>query len=245
MRLKIDNLYKSHGSTPLFERVSIDSKARVLGLIGASGSGKSSLIRLIAGLDMPKSGTITVDEVEVPCQEGEQLELYRKSLGVVFQSWNLFPHLSAIENICLPLIVSHHMTKELARARSEELLERFDLLKHKNKNPSELSGGQNQRVAILRAIAHRPKILLLDEPTSALDPVMTSEVLDLLFELTQQGSAFILASHHIPFLRQITDEVVFMHEGKVIEHAKSSKFFNNPTSTLAKEYIDRVLKYTL
>jgi polar amino acid transport system ATP-binding protein len=243
MNLKLQSLCKRHVNVPLFENINLSSSAQVLGLIGSSGSGKSSLLRLIAGLDTPSSGQIFVDNMRVPSAEGRALEEYRKSLGVVFQSWNLFPHLSAKDNIVLPLTVLHAMTKERAFEVTNELLCRFDLLKHKDKKPGQLSGGQNQRVAILRAIAHKPKLLLLDEPTSALDPVMTSEVLDLLVELKMKGCAFIIASHHIPFLKMVADEIVFMNEGKVIEQGTSEKLFTKPSSSVVKEYLTTLLKY--
>lgn len=243
MNLEIKNLAKKYLSVPLFKELSLHSQARVLGLIGPSGSGKSSLLRFIAGLDVPDAGEIQLNGTKVPSREGAPLQTYRKSLGIVFQSWNLFPHLNAIENIMLPLIRAHNFSKPAAYERSSELLRRFELLAHAEKKPSELSGGQNQRVAILRAMAHRPSLFLLDEPTSALDPVMTAEVLDLLFELKSEGTSLLLVSHHIPFLQKISDEIVFMSEGKILEHAKTEKFFRSPSHSEVKSYLDTVLKY--
>lgn len=243
MNLEIKNLTKKYATSALFKELSLTSQASVLGLIGPSGSGKSTLLRLIAGLDVPDAGEIQLNEEKVPSKEGALLQTYRKSLGIVFQAWNLFPHLNAIENIMLPLIRAHNFTEEGAYERATELLRRFELLVHAEKKPSELSGGQNQRAAILRAIAHKPNLLLLDEPTSALDPVMTSEVLDLLFELKSEGTSLLLVSHHIPFLQKISDEIVFMAEGKIIEHAKTEKFFNSPSHPQVKGYLDTVLKY--
>lgn len=243
MNLEVKSLCKKMGNNPLFSDISFSSEAKVLAFIGSSGSGKSTLMRLIAGLDLLDSGSISLDGMQVPDKEGKQLQDYRKSLGIVFQSFNLFPHINALENIMLPLKIAHNQSDDIAYERATELLKRFDLLAHANKKPSQLSGGQNQRVAILRAVAHKPSILLLDEPTSALDPIMTSEVLDLLAELKIEGSSFILVSHHLPFLKKISDEILFLSEGKIIEHRSSADFFQNPQNDLAKNYLNTVLKY--
>lgn len=243
MNLEIQHLSRVLGSQKLFEGLSLSIKASVLAIIGPSGSGKSTLLKLIAGLDMPDKGEILLEGKKVPKREGKELLDYRKSLGVVFQSWNLFPHLNAIENIMLPLRLAHGFFDDEAYARASELLARFALLSHANKKPSQLSGGQNQRVAILRAVAHRPSVLLLDEPTSALDPIMTSEVLDLLFELKAEGTSFMIISHHLPFLRRISDQIVFMAEGKIIEQAPTSQFFISPAHPQVKSYLDTILKY--
>ena len=243
MNLDIKNLSKTRGFQHIFSDLSLSTKARVLGLVGPSGSGKSSLLKVISGLSVPDAGTIRVEESEVNYKEGKELQNHRKSLGIVFQSYNLFPHLTAIKNIMLPLTVAHGMKRSEAYERASELLSRFQLLDHADKRPSQLSGGQNQRVAILRALAHRPGLLLLDEPTSALDPVMTSEVLDLLFELKEEGTSFILVSHHLPFLSKIADEMVFMESGKIMEHAQTNTFFTNPSNPQVKNYLNTVMKY--
>lgn len=243
MNLEIQHLHKTLESQKIFAGISISIKASVLALIGPSGSGKSTLFRLIAGLDIPDEGEILLEGKKVPKREGKDLLDYRKSLGVVFQSWNLFPHLSAIENIMLPLRVAHRLSTDEAYSRASELLSRFALLPHASKKPSQLSGGQNQRVAILRCLAHKPSVLLLDEPTSALDPMMTAEVLDLLFELKAEGTSFMIISHHLPFLRRISDQVVFMADGKIVEHAPTDKFFTNPSNPQVKSYLDTILKY--
>jgi polar amino acid transport system ATP-binding protein len=243
MNLDIQNLDKSYGSNRVIQHLNLVSSVQVLALIGPSGSGKSTLLRMIAGLDIASNGKILLNNKIIPQAEGVDLENYRKNLGIVFQSWNLFPHLSALDNIILPLKICHKYTENDAKKIANDLLDRFDLLKHAHKKPSELSGGQNQRVAILRAVAHKPNVILLDEPTSALDPVMTAEVLDLINEIKKESTSFIIVSHHIPFLKTISDEVVFMSEGKILEHTKTSEFFTHPTSSQAHEYLKTVLKY--
>jgi polar amino acid transport system ATP-binding protein len=243
MNLDIQNLDKSFGATKVFQNLNLSSSVQVLALIGPSGSGKSTLLRMIAGLDIASSGEMRLNDKVIPQAEGFDLENYRKNLGIVFQSWNLFPHLSAFDNIILPLKICHKYLEADAKKIANELLERFDLQKHAHKKPSELSGGQNQRVAILRAVAHKPSVILLDEPTSALDPVMTAEVLDLINEIKKENTSFIIVSHHIPFMKKISDKIVFMSEGKILEHTNTSEFFTHPTSPQVQEYLKTVLKY--
>lgn len=205
-------------------------------LIGPSGSGKSTLLRMIAGLQYPDSGTITIDDQPIIFIEKELIK-HRRNLGVVFQSWNLFPHLTALENIVLPLYRVHGLTKEEAKARSMELLKRFEMDKHANKKPFALSGGQAQRIALIRGVAVQPKLLLLDEPTSALDPLMTAEVLELVLELKNEGQNLILATHHLTFAKRIADKVMFLADGKLLEFGDVKDVFDNPKSSLAKQYM--------
>lgn len=243
MKLEIEQLKKNYGSQPA---IAIDHllipNCHTLVFLGPSGSGKSTLLRLIAGLAYPDSGTITIDDKAILYEEKELLN-YRRTLGVVFQSWNLFPHLTALENIVLPLHYVHGLSKEEAIGRSTELLKRFDLDKHANKKPYALSGGQAQRVALIRAIAVHPKLLILDEPTSALDPLMTSEVLDLIQELQQEKRDIILVTHHLHFAQRTADHVLFISEGKVLENGTPEEVFDHPKSLQAKQYMTKVLAY--
>ncbi len=243
MNLKLCNIHKKHGKNTLFNNLSLSIDSRVLGFIGPSGSGKSSLLRMIAGLDLIDQGEIWVNQHQVPNREGKQLQAYRRSLGVVFQSWNLFFHMSAIDNIILPLTIAHGLSKEEAYAKASQLLHRFELSPHAHKKPQQLSGGQNQRIAILRAIAHQPEMILLDEPTSALDPIMTSEVLDLLIELKAEGSSFILITHHLSFLRKIADHILFFDEGCILDSQAATSFFQQPSDPRILEYLQKILKY--
>jgi polar amino acid transport system ATP-binding protein len=202
MKLEITHLNRSMGSHPTLIDINYCAEFNVLGIVGPSGGGKSTLLKVIGGLLIPDAGTVSLGGQKIPFDDSKQLMHHRRSLGIVFQSWNLFPHLSALENIVLPLCRVHGYPIARAEEEGEKLLKRFDLLSHSGKKPHELSGGQCQRVAIIRAVARKPALLLLDEPTSALDPLMTSEVLDLIFELKKEGICFILVSHHLSFFTE-------------------------------------------
>lgn len=243
MKLEIRGLKKSIAGHSLLESISLALDFSVLGIMGPSGGGKTTLLKMIAGLIEPDEGEILLNETQVPFEDAKKLLIHRRSLGIVFQSWNLFPHLSALENIVLPLHRVHGESIETAQTKGRELLKRFGLLPHADKKPYELSGGQCQRVAIIRAVANKPFLLLLDEPTSALDPLMTSEVLDLIVELKNEGIAFVLVSHHINFLRQTADKLAFIDHGKLIETGETREFFTHPKEALVADYLSKVLKY--
>jgi len=197
---------------------------------------------MLAGLQLPTSGTIAINDYLLSPDE-DTLRAYRRTIGVVFQSWNLFPHLTALENIVLPLHRVHGIPLEEAEQRSLELLQRFQLAEHAHKKPSELSGGQAQRVALMRAVAHHPQLLFLDEPTSALDPLMTAEVLDLVMELKQEGRNLVIVTHHLTFARKIADHVLFMADGKVLESGSADLVFGNPKTALAQLYMSKTMNY--
>lgn len=238
MPIELQNVTKRYGKGRGIENISLTLPAdRILSILGPSGSGKSTLLRLIAGLEKPDEGRILIDGQEIDPQS------HRRSVGVVFQQFNLFPHLTALENITYPLIYVHGYDKSAAEALALSLLERFHLEKHAQKKPAELSGGQNQRAAILRAIAIRPKILLFDEPTSALDPIMTAEVLSLIAEIKHESSYCILATHHVQFARNVTDLVAFMSKGRLMEISTNPRFFENPSTEEAQNYLAKVLIY--
>jgi polar amino acid transport system ATP-binding protein len=243
MPIELKNITKRFGKGRAIENVSLTlPDDKILGVLGPSGSGKSTLLRLMAGLETPDEGKIVVDGEELIFKEPKLIK-HRQSVGVVFQQFNLFPHLTALENITYPLIYVHHLLEEEAKERALSLLKRFRLDKHAHKKPAELSGGQNQRVAILRAIAIRPKILLFDEPTSALDPIMTAEVLNLIAEIKHESTHFILITHHVHFAKTIADTIAFMSKGRVIEVAQNSEFFAKPKSEEAQDYLNNVLIY--
>lgn len=236
MKLEIKQLTKKYGDLQVIHPLDLTlPNCHTLVLSGPSGGGKSTLLRLMSGLETPDSGTISFDGNEIVYEENS-LRQYRRRLGIVFQSWNLFPHLTALENVMLPLYRVHGLSKDEAEARSLVLLQRFELRQHMLKKPYELSGGQVQRVALIRAIAHNPKMLMLDEPTSALDPLMTGEVLELISELKKEKNNIIFITHHLHFARRIADQILFIADGRVIEHGTVSDVLDHPRSKLVNEY---------
>lgn len=243
MKLEINGLTKNYGRQRAvsIEKLSIENTSTLV-ILGPSGGGKSTLLRLLAGLTYPDTGTITINDHELVFKE-KYLRQYRKKIGIVFQSYNLFPHLTALENIVLPLEYVQQMPRAEAEAISMDLLKRFALGKHADKKPHALSGGQVQRVALIRAIAIQPQLLILDEPTSALDPLMTSEVLELIFELKNEKRDIIMVSHHLQFAKRIADQVLFIAEGKLLESGPPEKVFDHPASQQAKIYMSKVLAY--
>ena len=213
--------------------------SHVLALIGPSGGGKSTLLRILAGLILPEAGTVTVDGRALSREERD-LRSYRSSLGVVFQGYNLFPHMTALRNVMLPLTEVHGISEESARRQAMEILDRLGLADHAGKHPGQLSGGQSQRVAIARALAPKPRFLLLDEPTSALDPEMTTEVLSLIAELRESGTPMILVTHQMGFARRIADRVVFLAEGRILEEGPAREFFTTPSTVEVQRFLEKV-----
>lgn len=243
MKLELAGVSKRYGGQTVLDNISASFDfPHVLALLGPSGGGKSTLLRLIGGLEVPDEGIIALDEARTPLDENT-LRIYRCGIGTVFQSWNLFPHLSALDNIMLPLRAVHGLSLQDARHRSRELITRLKLTGHELKRPAELSGGQRQRVAIARAIAIRPKLLLFDEPTSALDPEMTAEVLDVIADLKAEGRTFILVTHAMNFARTIADQVALLADGRIVEQGNAKDFFSAPKTEISRRFLDRVLKY--
>ena len=243
MQLELQHLTKRYGDHTVIDDITANFDfPHVLVLLGPSGGGKSTLLRLIGGLESAETGSLAVDGQTVPAEE-KPLRLYRSNIGTVFQSWNLFPHLDALANIVLPLTAVHGLTPDEARSRAEELLERLHLQGHGHKRPAELSGGQRQRVAIARAVAIRPKLLLFDEPTSALDPEMTAEVLEVIADLKSEGRTFILVTHAMNFARTVADQITFLADGRILEQASANQFFAAPKSEVARRFLAKVLKY--
>jgi len=244
MKLETRAVVKRYGAFTALDGASFQTgdDARVVALLGPSGGGKSTLLRVLGGLLVPEEGDVLVDGQAVPHDPEGALAVLRQN-GFVFQGYNLFPHLTALQNVTLPLTVVHGQSEAKARERALELLTRLGLAEHLHKRPAELSGGQQQRAAIARALASRPRLLLLDEPTSALDPVMTGEVLDVIRELAHEGQQIVLATHELSFARQVADWVVFLAQGQVIESCPAIKFFDDPLSSLAKEYLTALSKY--
>ena len=244
MKLEATALTKRYGAHAALDGTAFETgaEARVIALLGPSGGGKSTLLRVLGCLLVPEEGHVSLDGRTLPHEEEGALA-ERRGNGFVFQGYNLFPHLTALQNITLPLREVHGMPATQAEQRALELLHRLGLEGHEHKRPSQLSGGQQQRAAIARALAPKPKLLLLDEPTSALDPVMTGEVLDVIRELAEAGQSIVLATHEISFARQVADWVVFLAAGKVQESSPASQFFMQPQTELAQQYLVGLSKY--
>jgi polar amino acid transport system ATP-binding protein len=238
--LEVKNLRKSFEDNLVLNNLSLvvpDHTATVL--IGSSGSGKSTLLRCINLLDTIDDGSIYLDGKEISDPEINVDEV-RKSLGMVFQSFNLFPHMSVLDNITLSPIRVHKMSKAQARDEAMTLLRRFDLADKADQYPDRLSGGQQQRVAIIRSIAVKPRLLLLDEVTSALDPVLVNEVLSIVRDLKSDGMAMVLATHEMGFATQVADEVCFLKDGNIIERGPASQVISAPQEAETKDFLRRV-----
>ena len=234
---EIKNLRKSFGDNLVLDNVSIDFPAQsATVIIGASGSGKSTLMRCMNLLEELHDGQIILDAADISAY-GTDIDSVRGQIGSVFQAFNLFPHLSVVDNITLAPRLVHGVKKEIADKNARQLLERFGLADKADEYPNLLSGGQQQRVAIIRAVATSPKILLLDEVTSALDPVLIAEVLTLISELKQEGMTMVIATHEMGFAKKIADRVVFLYKGCVHESGTPDAIFSNPQTQELKDFL--------
>ncbi len=243
MKLRIANLSKRFGAHHALDGLSLELvNTRSLVLIGPSGGGKTTLLRVLAGLERPDAGEAELNGQRIRFDEVSLLR-HRRTVGVVFQAFNLFPHLTALENITLPLEKAQGCNRAEAKSAAMDLLRRFQLDRHAGKRPAALSGGQRQRVAIARAVAIRPRILLFDEPTSALDPEMTAEVLDMIVQLFAEGRDLILVTHEMGFARVVADQVVFLAAGRIIESGPTQALFDDPATEQCKKFLATVLKY--
>jgi polar amino acid transport system ATP-binding protein len=242
MKLDIHNVSRSFEARKALCGASLSLEdVRSLVLIGPSGGGKSTLLRMIAGLETPDSGTVAINGKSVAFDE-RSLLLHRRNIGVVFQAFNLFPHLTALENLLLPLTVAHGQTKAQAQDAALQILSRFGLEGHANQKPASLSGGQKQRIAIARALVTKPQLILLDEPTSALDPEMTHEVLEMIKELRDQGRELILATHEMAFAKNAADQIAFVAEGRILESGKPSELFASPKSPQLRMFLSKEIQ---
>jgi polar amino acid transport system ATP-binding protein len=237
----IEHLYKSFGSIQAVVDASLRVKrGEVCFIFGPSGGGKSTLLRCINGLEKPDSGTLIVDGIPLTGKK-INIDLVRAEVGMVFQLFNLFPHLSALGNITIAQEKVRKRSKGEAERVATELLERVGMPEKADAYPDQLSGGQKQRVAMARALAMNPKIMLFDEPTSALDPEMIKEVLDVMLDLAKEGMTMVVVSHEMGFARAAADRMVFLEEGRVIEEAATEELFDNPKEERTKVFLSHIL----
>lgn len=241
--IKLSNVDKWYGDFHTLKNCSVDvTRGEVLVICGPSGSGKSTLIKCVNGLERFQGGEITVDGASVGAA-GTNLPKLRAKIGMVFQNFELYPHMSVLENICLAQLKVLKRPRKEAEERALALLERVGLQEHAKKLPSQLSGGQQQRVAIARALAMDPIAMLFDEPTSALDPEMINEVLEVMVQLAQEGMTMMVVTHEMGFARKVADRVVFMDQGEIVEDAAKDEFFSAPKSDRAKAFLSRILAH--
>ena len=241
--VSLKNVNKSFGENQVLYDINLDiSPGEVVVLVGPSGSGKSTLCRCINRLETINSGEVHVNGELLPL-EGKDLSRIRADVGMVFQSFNLFGHMTALENITVAPIKVRGTDKKTANELGMKLLTRVGIPEKANQYPAELSGGQQQRVAIARALAMNPKVMLFDEPTSALDPEMINEVLDVMTSLAQDGMTMLIVTHEMGFARRAANRVIFMDEGRIVEQASPAEFFSNPKTDRAKDFLSKILQH--
>ncbi len=240
--ITIRDVHKHFGHVHALRGVSLDIfPQEVVVVIGPSGSGKSTMLRCINHLENTNGGEITVDGI--PLDKAENIDKVRAEVGMVFQSFNLFPHLSALDNVILAQKVVRRRSAQEAERVARELLERVGIPEKADAYPAQLSGGQQQRVAIARALAMQPKIMLFDEPTSALDPEMIKEVLDVMLDLAKEGMTMVVVSHEMGFARAAADRIVFMDEGQIVEVTTPDGLFHNPQHERTKLFLSQILHH--
>ena len=227
------------GSQKVLDDISFDDEISTLAVIGPSGGGKSTLLRILGGLISPVSGSGRMGELTIAADAE-----YRRKVGFVFQQNGLLKHKTALENITLPLTKVHGLSEEEAKEKALALLSRFGLSKEAGKYPNALSGGQSQRIAIARAIAPSPSLILLDEPTSALDPEYTVEVLNMVEELSKEKIRFIIVTHEMGFARHACEKTMFLGEGRILEYGRSSELFSEPKTEALKRFLERLLEWS-
>ena len=239
--IDVKHLYKNFGSLEVLKDVSLHvDRGQVVAIIGPSGSGKSTLLRSINLLETPTSGEIWVDGTCIT-EKGQNIRAIRQKVGMVFQHFNLFAHMTVLKNMIYAPVKTKKLTKEQATEKAMQLLARVGLAEKANVYPVTLSGGQKQRVAIARALAMDPEVILFDVPTSALDPEMVTEVLDVIKELAQTGITMLLVTHEMGFAREVADRIIFMDNGTILEDAPPTEFFAAPKTARAQEFLKKML----
>jgi ABC-type polar amino acid transport system ATPase subunit len=241
--VELRQVRKSFGANLVLDQVDLTVKrGEAIVIAGPSGSGKSTMLRCVNALETIDSGDIIFDGTSVS-KAGKNVYKLRAEIGMVFQSFNLFPHKTVLQNIMLGPIEIKDVPKAEARERAQKLLERVGIPEKADSLPNDLSGGQQQRVAIARALAMEPKLMLFDEPTSALDPEMIREVLDVMRDLAKGGMTMLVVTHEMGFAREVCDQVVFIDEGKIVEQASPDQFFNHTKSDRAKDFVDKIIHH--
>jgi general L-amino acid transport system ATP-binding protein len=236
-----ENVHKWYGQFHVLRGVSMTvNRGEVVVVMGPSGSGKSTFIRTFNALEEYQQGKITIDGIELS-HDLRNIETIRREVGMVFQQFNLFPHLSVLQNVMLAPVWVRRWPKKKAEEVAMQLLERVGILEQAKKYPGQLSGGQQQRVAIARSLAMQPKIMLFDEPTSALDPEMVREVLDVMRNLAQTGITMVVVTHEVGFAREVADRIVLMDGGVLVEEAKPEEFFQNPKEERTRKFLSQIL----
>ncbi len=239
--IKVDNLHKSFGEVEVLKGINAEiHKGDVIVVIGASGSGKSTFLRCLNKLEEPTGGKIFFEGTDIT-DPHININLHRRKMGMVFQQFNLFPHMTVLKNMILGPTKLLKKSKEEAEREAMKLLERVGLSEKANAYPNQLSGGQKQRVAIVRALCMNPDVLLFDEPTSALDPEMVGEVLDVMKQLAKDGMTMVVVTHEMGFAREVATNVVFIDEGKIVEQGEPEEFFTNPKNPRLKDFLSKVL----
>lgn len=237
----VNDLHKSFGENSVLKGIDEHiSKGEVVVIIGPSGSGKSTFLRCLNLLENPTSGKVMFENKDIT-DKSTNINLVRENMGMVFQHFNLFPHKTVMENICLAPMKVKRKSKEDAEKKAIELLEKVGLEDKSNSYPSALSGGQKQRIAIARALAMEPKVMLFDEPTSALDPEMVGEVLGVMKELAKEGMTMVIVTHEMGFAREVGDRIIFMDGGKVVEQGTPEEVFSSPKNPRTIDFLSKVL----
>ena len=242
--IRIENLYKSFNNISVLENINLHiNKGEIVSIIGESGAGKSTLMRCINLLETPDKGNIYIDGINI-IDNKTRISEFRKNIGMVFQTFNLFEHLSVIDNLTYAPIKLLKENKQQAEIKARQLLKQVGLLNKENSLPNELSGGQKQRVAIARCLAMDPKIILFDEPTSALDPIRTNEVLAVIRKLAKSRITMVIVTHEMDFAKEISNKIIYMHNGKICEEGSPEKIFNNPMKKETKKFIYKECNFT-
>ncbi|GGJ66562.1 amino acid ABC transporter ATP-binding protein [Virgibacillus salexigens] len=239
--IKASNITKVFGDSTVLNQITTTIKqGEVVTMIGPSGSGKSTFLRCLNLLEDPTEGQIFIHDQEITLPETNKLAI-RKNIGMVFQHFHLFPHMTVLDNVSYAPQKVKGVSKQEAEKTAKQLLTKVGLTDKEDTYPNRLSGGQKQRVAIARALAMEPSIMLFDEPTSALDPEMVKEVLDVIKDLAQTGMTMVIVTHEMNFAKEVADRVLFLDNGRLVEEAEPTRFFEQPTSERARDFLDKVL----